>query len=190
MSGKTLLAGSVALNAILAAVLVLPKQRHEAAAPEVMPAQTEALAPATPAAPKVVTVTAPSKGFHWSELESSDFQQYMVNLRGVGCPDVNSLGPTRRDRPDGIPDWVVGELRSTAKPDGLGSRALVMANSVRPMLVPETVNPKPDTGNPAPTVIVPNGPLSPSAQGQAQRSRPRTSPARAEMQFDQTKHQC
>jgi len=84
MSGKRLLVGSVALNAILAAVLVLPQQRHETVPTEAAP---EAPAMAAAAVPKVVTVSAPSKSFHWSQLESSDFQQYMANLRGVGCPE-------------------------------------------------------------------------------------------------------
>src|SRR5213075_2397909 len=86
MSTKWLLVGSVALNAILAAVLLLPKQRHETAAADAA-GQPEAGVTATPAATKVVTVSAPSKSFHWSQLESSDFQQYMANLRAVGCPE-------------------------------------------------------------------------------------------------------
>src|SRR3954464_10248476 len=85
MSGKILLVGSVALNAILAVALVLPKQHRETVVPEATPAEPEVHAPAP--APKVVTVTAPAKGFHWSQLESSDFQQYMANLRSVGCPE-------------------------------------------------------------------------------------------------------
>src|SRR5438093_1924659 len=87
MSGKRLLVGSVALNAILAAVLVSPQQRHETVPTEAAPVQPEAPAMAAAAVPKVVTVSAPSKSFHWSQLESSDFQQYMANLRGVGCPE-------------------------------------------------------------------------------------------------------
>ena len=86
MSTKWLLVGSVALNAILAAVLLLPKQQHETAAADAA-GQPEAGVTATPAATKVVTVSAPSKSFHWSQLESSDFQQYMANLRAVGCPE-------------------------------------------------------------------------------------------------------
>jgi len=85
MSAKWLLVGSAALNAILAAILLFPKKQHETPAPDAT-AQPEAVAPA-PAATKVVTVSAASKDFHWSQLESSDFQQYMANLRAVGCPE-------------------------------------------------------------------------------------------------------
>jgi hypothetical protein len=46
--------------------------------------------PASPAPePEIVYVT---NQFHWSQLESADYREYIANLRGIGCPE-----PTIRD---------------------------------------------------------------------------------------------
>src|SRR5262245_47286113 len=37
------------------------------------------------APPQVVYVT---NRFHWSQVESADYRQYIENLRGVGCPEA------------------------------------------------------------------------------------------------------
>lgn len=78
--------GSVTLNLLLAGVLLLPK-RKEPARPVVAPEAEPVVAPRVNIRDKVVTVTVPGSGFRWHQLESSDFQQYMANLRGIGCPE-------------------------------------------------------------------------------------------------------
>src|SRR5439155_24973617 len=40
-------------------------------------------------------------------------------------------------QPDAVPDWVVGDLESTARP-GLGARALAVSTVTRPTLTPDT----------------------------------------------------
>jgi hypothetical protein len=60
------------------------------------------------------------------------------------CGGQDALAGTgSRNRGDGVPDWVVGELRSTDR--GSGARALAVSTTLRPPLVPNVVNPSPDT---------------------------------------------
>jgi hypothetical protein len=69
----------------------------------------------------------------------------------AGCPLGTIAGSgVQRAGGDGVPDWVVGELRSTASDptaaaSGSGARALAVATTLRPALVPDVVNPSPDT---------------------------------------------
>jgi hypothetical protein len=86
MSGKKLLLGSVVLNAALAVALLWPKQKPQNTTETLVP-NAETLAEPRTADTKVVTVTVPAGAFRWHQLESSDFQQYMANLRGIGCPE-------------------------------------------------------------------------------------------------------
>lgn len=86
MSAKKLLLGSVVLNAALAGVLLWPKERRQGPQEAVAP-MAETSSESRPADTKVVTVTVPAGAFRWHQLESSDFQQYMANLRGIGCPE-------------------------------------------------------------------------------------------------------
>jgi hypothetical protein len=66
--------------------------------------------------------------------------------RAIGAPSdftfacVNT-GNTQAagSAPDGVPDWAVGELRSTYRP-GLGAEALALATTMRPWLAPQTVD--------------------------------------------------
>jgi len=52
--------------------------KHEGAK---VPAETNSLATAVPS-PKF-----PRKGFKWALIEAADYQQYVANLRAVGCPE-------------------------------------------------------------------------------------------------------
>lgn len=79
-----ILIGSVVLNLLLAAVLMLPRRTQEKGVEAPVVPVVEDVAPRQ--ATKVVTMTVPTE-FSWSQLESSDFQQYMANLRGIGCPE-------------------------------------------------------------------------------------------------------
>src|SRR5687767_1641565 len=76
--------GSVALNLLLAAVLLRPKS--EKPAPALAPEVQQPVASRRPVTTRPTLAPMPSS-FHWSQLESSDFQQYMANLRGIGCPE-------------------------------------------------------------------------------------------------------
>ncbi len=49
----------------------------------------EASEPAPPPEPQVVYVT---NQFHWSDVESADYREYIANLRSIGCPE-----PTIKD---------------------------------------------------------------------------------------------
>jgi hypothetical protein len=75
---------SVALNGCLAfclAVLLVtqttkPQPRSE------LPAQTP-----SNFGSQIIAHEAAPKAFNWSQLESSDYRDYIANLRGVGCPE-------------------------------------------------------------------------------------------------------
>jgi len=103
MGAKKLLIGSVALNAGLAAVLLWPRpkpQTNAASEPPQAAVVAEALRPERKFAPVLTTGNA----FHWSQVESSDFQQYMANLRAVGCPEET------------IRDLVIAEINKLYSP--------------------------------------------------------------------------
>lgn len=85
MSANKLLLGSLVLNAALAAALLWPKQKQEAP-PEIAAPQSESDTVIRPGETKVM-LPAPGRAFHWNQIETSDFQQYMANLRGIGCPE-------------------------------------------------------------------------------------------------------
>lgn len=48
-------------------------------------AQPAFVAPTTSETPEVTGTDTPS--FHWSEIESTDYRQYIANLRGIGVPE-------------------------------------------------------------------------------------------------------
>src|SRR5688572_16876610 len=86
---RTIIVGSLGLNAVLLTALAYVSVRGPA------PSQQEG-APPTPVEASrrpsgtrnstVVTVDTAAP-FHWSEIESTDFKQYMANLRAMGCPE-------------------------------------------------------------------------------------------------------
>lgn len=51
------------------------------------PAASSVRPPARPASIVVVTNTSAGR-FHWGELESPDYRQYIANLRAIGCPEA------------------------------------------------------------------------------------------------------
>jgi len=86
---RTIIVASLGLNAVLLGALALvsvrqpaPSKSPESAPPE--PAQT---VPRRERPQQKSTAIANLASFRWSELESSDYHQYMANLRGVGCPE-------------------------------------------------------------------------------------------------------
>lgn len=95
-----LLAGVVALASLPRAdgtapsrVRVVLKRIPRAAPPPTTPAPA--------AAPRAVVVTnAPPPAFHWSQLESEDYAQYLANLRGIGCPEETACDILRADVAD------------------------------------------------------------------------------------------
>ncbi len=63
------------------------EQANDSAGAEVAAykARAAALESAAPVSPAAVHVT---NGFNWSQLESTDYRQYIANLRAVGCPEM------------------------------------------------------------------------------------------------------
>lgn len=130
MSTRTLLPLSLGLNFLLAALTV---GTWLASGP---PAAGTEPAEAPPASPPTATMaassepqpasTSPPPRFHWSQLESDDYRQYLANLRTIGCPghvirdllveDVTSLYERRRtvvpQAP--LPPWVGADPRAAA----------------------------------------------------------------------------
>lgn len=85
------LVASLGLNLLLIAFILWAKGRPHPNLPQPAPAAVPvpipvANATTTPTAEVILTneVTAP---FHWSEVESTDYQQYFTNLQAIGCPD-------------------------------------------------------------------------------------------------------
>jgi hypothetical protein len=60
-------------------------QDQESAQAELAAWQAKAQAVATTASAQALAYK--TNAFHWSQLESTDYRQYIANLRGVGCPE-------------------------------------------------------------------------------------------------------
>jgi hypothetical protein len=56
----------------------------------------------------------------------------------LSCGAFSESNSNTRPETDAVPDWVIGELRSTHRP-GLGARGLLWANPQRPSFAPETI---------------------------------------------------
>ena len=88
---QILLAGvSVFLNVFLAVHLLprrpsLPIQTTESAGGQPITNKLVSSAQSDTGAVAVAGTNAPS--FHWSEIESADYRQYIANLRAAGCPE-------------------------------------------------------------------------------------------------------
>jgi hypothetical protein len=83
---KTMFKISIAANLVMFGCLVFLFKNQSPPTPTA-PVQTDsesgqaaAVAVATPPQPE-------SKPFRWSQLESTDYRQYIANLRGIGCPE-------------------------------------------------------------------------------------------------------
>lgn len=86
-----LVLASVGLNLFLAAQLFqrrpsLPSQPAAAGSHQIRNARRSPLIPTTQNAAADSSPTALTS-FHWSEIESADYRQYIANLRAVGCPE-------------------------------------------------------------------------------------------------------
>ncbi len=85
---------SLGLNAFLAAGLVQQLKRSAPASSR----DTQAIArtnstssrraAANTLAPVPVVANAPAEPFHWRQLESEDYRQYIANLRAIKCPEA------------------------------------------------------------------------------------------------------
>ena len=93
MSARSILILSLGLNLVLGAWVVAKWRR--APVPPLATAMTEA--PGARTLPvwrvqrtnviEVMTNRVDAPGFHWSRVETNDFEAYVANLRGIGCPD-------------------------------------------------------------------------------------------------------
>jgi hypothetical protein len=88
---KTIIVASLGLNAVLLGALALISVRQPAptknpaeGAPPPEPVQS---VPRRERPQPKSTAIANLASFQWSQLESSDYHQYMANLRSIGCPD-------------------------------------------------------------------------------------------------------
>ena len=103
MGAKKLLLGSVLLNAGLVMALVWPRHKEQSIS-DTTPHRAEMATEERPAERKPAPVILQGNRFHWNQVESSDFRQYMANLRSVGCPEET------------IRDLVVAEINKLYAP--------------------------------------------------------------------------
>jgi hypothetical protein len=87
---RTIIVASLGLNAVLVAALAYYSV-HGSKPEPAEEAPSAVSAGATPApvrsrAPAVVNINN-GDDFHWQDVESTDFKQYMANLRAIGCPE-------------------------------------------------------------------------------------------------------
>jgi hypothetical protein len=82
----SLLGLSLAVNAIAVYLILSPDS------PSPLPTRPDSPPPAQP--PRIVktNVLVSATPFHWNQVESEDYETYIANLRGIGCPE-----PTIRD---------------------------------------------------------------------------------------------
>ena len=82
---------SLLLNlALFAGLIFLWAEKRNAASETSTPVQVT-VSPSATAAPAVIAETAPRVEplpFRWSQLESPDYRTYIINLRGIGCPEA------------------------------------------------------------------------------------------------------
>ena len=93
MSARSILILSLGLNLVLGA-WVVAKLRRASEAPTSPTATETAQARAFPVSRvqrrnviEVTTNRVDAPGFHWSRVETNDFEAYVANLHGIGCPD-------------------------------------------------------------------------------------------------------
>jgi hypothetical protein len=165
---RTTLRISIGLNCSLLgclAFLMLHARpaRHESetsAATHTLPPDTEPLAPAPEISPSTEV-----KPFHWSQIQSADYDTYIANLRGIGCPeqtihdivaaDVDSLYLSRR-RPleQGLAASsfagrlaVERELRELRNEESAAVSALLLAQPAAANTTPALAAEAPSTGS-------------------------------------------
>jgi hypothetical protein len=111
----------LAANVVLGlAVAVLAPRRLAAPQPSSGRATAIATRPAPPPTrpPAAATAPAPPRPFHWAQIESEDYRQYIANLRALECPerlirdlivaDLDELYETRRQavKYERLPPWA------------------------------------------------------------------------------------
>lgn len=93
MSARVVLILSLGLNLLLAAWLVA-KRGRVTPPPAAEPAREEPVAKSVPVwrvqrtnVIEVATNRVDAPGFHWSRIETNDYDAFVANLRAVGCPE-------------------------------------------------------------------------------------------------------
>jgi hypothetical protein len=87
---RTIIVASLGLNAVLLGALAYVSVRQPVAPAQ--PAETPQnepvrIVPKRERPMQRSTAVVSTDAFRWSQLESSDFHQYMANLREIGCPE-------------------------------------------------------------------------------------------------------
>jgi hypothetical protein len=103
------------------------REREEAPPPAVEAAQRWPSKPRPRPEPLPATNLPATTAFHWSQIESNDYRQYIANLRAVGCPerlirdvvvaDLHQLYERRRQsvRAAPLPPWADQDARAAAE---------------------------------------------------------------------------
>jgi len=87
---RTIIVASLGLNAVLLGALALVSVRQPTPSKtpaESAPPEPVQIVPKRERPAQKSTAIANLASLRWSQLESSDYHQYMANLRGVGCPE-------------------------------------------------------------------------------------------------------
>ena len=86
---RTIIVASLGLNAVLLGALAFVSVRQPSKTPaeSAPPPEPVQIVPKRERPVQKSTAIANLASFHWSQLESSDYHQYMANLRGIGCPE-------------------------------------------------------------------------------------------------------
>jgi hypothetical protein len=130
MNPRIVLPLSLGLNFALAALVVATVMHRPPRPPAPKPAiDLPGPPPSAPVAtnPTLPAASPPSRPrFHWAQVESDDYRQYLANLRALGCPahvirdllveDVTSLYDRRRAAipRSPLPPWAGADARATA----------------------------------------------------------------------------
>lgn len=109
MNTRIVVASSIGLNVVLGAVLLYQLTRRPDAVITAPPEQSAPprIAPQGKMMPaRILPIPLPSEGrdFQWTQIETADFQQYMANLRSIGCPEET------------VRDLIVGEVNKLFAP--------------------------------------------------------------------------
>jgi hypothetical protein len=87
---RTIIVASLGLNAVLIAALAYYSVHgSKPSRPTEAPPPGAAEGPAVPVRPRGPAIVSVNSGddFQWQDVESTDFKQYMANLRAIGCPE-------------------------------------------------------------------------------------------------------
>lgn len=124
---------SLGLNVVLAVAVMgvwWSRKQRERAEPPSRAVEATQLSASTPTRrPETLPATyLPARNaFHWSQIESDDYRQYIANLRGVGCPerlirdlvvaDLHQVYERRRQSVGAasLPPWADQDARTAAE---------------------------------------------------------------------------